>query len=89
MLSRRFLDEPVVLFRDEAGRPRALADRCAHRFVPETATSTHYFFGSGLPRAMGARTLWEMKPAILPGDEPALTARRVLEELIRAEQAVG
>lgn len=94
----------------------------AHLFTPETATSTHYFFGSGLPRAlgpfaeaavqhavaagadpngpfhaedkpmieaqaraMGARDLWAMKPAILPGDEPALAARRVLAKLIADE----
>lgn len=34
LLARRFLDEPVVLFRDEAGEPQALADRCPHRFLP-------------------------------------------------------
>jgi vanillate O-demethylase monooxygenase subunit len=34
LLARRFLDEPVVLFRDGAGEPAALADRCPHRFVP-------------------------------------------------------
>ena len=25
---------PVVLFRDAAGRPRALLDRCPHRWIP-------------------------------------------------------
>jgi vanillate O-demethylase monooxygenase subunit len=34
LLARRFLDEPVVLFRDDAGQPQALADRCPHRFLP-------------------------------------------------------
>ena len=33
-LARTFLDEPVVLFRDTAGTPKALADRCPHRFAP-------------------------------------------------------
>jgi len=34
LLARQFLDEPVVLFRDETGKPRALFDRCPHRFAP-------------------------------------------------------
>jgi phenylpropionate dioxygenase-like ring-hydroxylating dioxygenase large terminal subunit len=34
LLARTFLDEPVVLFRNEKGTAVALADRCAHRFVP-------------------------------------------------------
>ena len=33
-LGRKFLDEPVVLFRDAEGRPGALIDRCPHRFAP-------------------------------------------------------
>ena len=33
-MRRVLLGEPVVLFRDEAGRPVALADRCPHRFAP-------------------------------------------------------
>lgn len=33
-LSRRLFDRPVVLFRDRAGAPHALADRCPHRFAP-------------------------------------------------------
>jgi vanillate O-demethylase monooxygenase subunit len=33
-LARTLLDEPLVLYRDEADRPRALADRCPHRFAP-------------------------------------------------------
>ena len=33
-LARTLLDEPLVFFRDGAGRPRALADRCPHRFAP-------------------------------------------------------
>jgi phenylpropionate dioxygenase-like ring-hydroxylating dioxygenase large terminal subunit len=33
-LSRTLLGRPVVLFRDAAGRPAALLDRCAHRNVP-------------------------------------------------------
>lgn len=31
------LDRPFVLFRDEAGRPAALVDRCPHRFAPLSA----------------------------------------------------
>ncbi len=34
LLARTYLGEPVVLFRDAGGAPRALADRCPHRFVP-------------------------------------------------------
>jgi vanillate O-demethylase monooxygenase subunit len=34
LLARTFLDEPVVLFRDASGAPKALADRCPHRFAP-------------------------------------------------------
>src|SRR5258705_10760166 len=34
LLARRLLDQPIVLFRDAEGRPRALTDRCPHRFVP-------------------------------------------------------
>jgi vanillate O-demethylase monooxygenase subunit len=34
MLARTLLAEPVVLFRNADGTAKALADRCAHRFVP-------------------------------------------------------
>lgn len=33
-LARRICDEPVVLFRDQAGRAAALVDRCCHRAEP-------------------------------------------------------
>lgn len=33
-LGRKFLNEPVVMFRDEHGVAHALADRCPHRFLP-------------------------------------------------------
>lgn len=33
-LSRRYLDQPVVVFRTAAGRHAALEDRCTHRSVP-------------------------------------------------------
>jgi vanillate monooxygenase len=33
-LARMFLNEPVVLYRDEAGAPVALEDRCCHRHLP-------------------------------------------------------
>jgi len=33
-LSRLILGEPVLLFRDADGQPRALADICPHRFAP-------------------------------------------------------
>lgn len=33
-LGRRFLDVPVVLFRDAGGNVAALRDRCPHRFAP-------------------------------------------------------
>ena len=34
LLARRFLDEPVILFRETSGACRALTDRCAHRQAP-------------------------------------------------------
>jgi vanillate O-demethylase monooxygenase subunit len=34
ILARRFLDEPVILYRTEGGEAAALEDRCAHRYVP-------------------------------------------------------
>ena len=33
-LARTILDQPIVFYRDAAGRPVALADRCPHRFAP-------------------------------------------------------
>jgi vanillate O-demethylase monooxygenase subunit len=36
-LGRRFLNEPVVLFRTAAGEISALADRCSHRAMPLSA----------------------------------------------------
>ena len=34
LVPRTLLREPVVLYRTEGGKAVALADRCAHRFVP-------------------------------------------------------
>jgi len=34
MVSKTFLDEPIVMFRDTRNQLRALQDRCPHRFVP-------------------------------------------------------
>jgi vanillate O-demethylase monooxygenase subunit len=34
LLARTLLDEPLVLFRDAAGNPAVLPDRCPHRFAP-------------------------------------------------------
>ena len=34
LLARTLLDEPLVFFRDAQGQPKALADRCPHRFAP-------------------------------------------------------
>ncbi|CAG4913674.1 Dicamba O-demethylase, oxygenase component [Paraburkholderia gardini] len=34
LITRRFLNEPVVLYRKADGMPVALADRCPHRFAP-------------------------------------------------------
>lgn len=33
-VAKRYLDEPVMLFRKESGEIAALADRCPHRFAP-------------------------------------------------------
>lgn len=34
LLSRRIIDQPIVMFRESEGRVRAMFDRCPHRFVP-------------------------------------------------------
>lgn len=34
MVPRKFLNEPIVLFRSEDGKAAAIADACAHRFAP-------------------------------------------------------
>jgi vanillate O-demethylase monooxygenase subunit len=34
LVARRIMDEPLVFFRDDDGRPTALQDRCAHRWAP-------------------------------------------------------
>src|SRR5690554_5303274 len=34
LLARRYLNEPVVLFRDSKGDIKALKDMCPHRFAP-------------------------------------------------------
>jgi len=34
MVSRKFLNEPIVLFRSDDGKAAALTDACAHRFAP-------------------------------------------------------
>jgi phenylpropionate dioxygenase-like ring-hydroxylating dioxygenase large terminal subunit len=34
LLARTYLGQPMVLFRDESGKPRSLADRCPHRMAP-------------------------------------------------------
>jgi phenylpropionate dioxygenase-like ring-hydroxylating dioxygenase large terminal subunit len=34
LIPRKFLNEPIVLFRSSDGTPAALADACAHRFSP-------------------------------------------------------
>lgn len=34
LVARTLLDQPLVLFRDADGSPRALFDRCPHRFAP-------------------------------------------------------
>jgi phenylpropionate dioxygenase-like ring-hydroxylating dioxygenase large terminal subunit len=34
LFARTILNEPILLFRDEAGRIAALLDRCPHRFAP-------------------------------------------------------
>src|SRR5690625_4728689 len=34
LLARRILDEPLVMFRDEDGKPHAISDICPHKFAP-------------------------------------------------------
>jgi vanillate O-demethylase monooxygenase subunit len=38
-------------------------------------------------RAMGSNDLWSLKPAMLPGDQPAARARQLLATMIEREQA--
>lgn len=33
-LGRTLLNQPIVFYRDEAGKPVALSDRCPHRYAP-------------------------------------------------------
>lgn len=40
-------------------------------------------------RAMAGRSFWEMKPVLLDVDAPAVRARRVLDQMLAAEQAAG
>ncbi|CAM5428041.1 aromatic ring-hydroxylating dioxygenase subunit alpha [Eoetvoesiella caeni] len=34
LLGRTLLDQPIVFYRDETGKPIALSDRCPHRYAP-------------------------------------------------------
>jgi phenylpropionate dioxygenase-like ring-hydroxylating dioxygenase large terminal subunit len=34
LFHRRYLDQPVLIYRQQSGAPVALADRCPHRFAP-------------------------------------------------------
>lgn len=34
LLARQIADDPIVMFRDAQGQPKALFDRCPHRFAP-------------------------------------------------------
>jgi vanillate O-demethylase monooxygenase subunit len=38
-------------------------------------------------RALAGRSFWDMKPMLLDVDAPAVRARRVLEQMLAAEQA--
>lgn len=40
-------------------------------------------------RAMAGRTFWDMKPVLLDVDAPAVRARRVLDQLLAAEQSAN
>ncbi|MEC8530457.1 MAG: Rieske 2Fe-2S domain-containing protein, partial [Pseudomonadota bacterium] len=40
-LGRKLLNEPVVLFRDSAGKAIALEDRCCHRQLPLSLGQVH------------------------------------------------
>lgn len=41
LVARRYLDEPVVLFRKQDGTPVAMADACPHRFAPLSMGMLH------------------------------------------------
>ena len=41
ILARRFLNEPVIMYRTDAGAVVALADRCAHRALPLSLGRLH------------------------------------------------
>jgi Vanillate O-demethylase oxygenase C-terminal domain len=49
-----------------SGEPRASGRELpgAHLFTPETATSTHYFFGSGLSRTLGPNAQQAVRDAV-------------------------
>jgi len=77
LLARTLLDQPLVLYRDAAGAPRALADRCPHRFAPLSMGQL----------CDGGASLFALKPVLLPGDGAAARARRLLAALIEKEPA--
>lgn len=43
----------------------------------------------GQQRALAGRSFWDMKPVLLEVDAPAVRARRVLDQMLAAEQAAG
>jgi phenylpropionate dioxygenase-like ring-hydroxylating dioxygenase large terminal subunit len=67
-LARSIADQPVVLFRDAAGRAQALLDRCCHRYLPLS-------FGKVTPKGIRCNYHgWEFSTAgkciRIPGQPP-------------------
>ncbi|NDY91861.1 aromatic ring-hydroxylating dioxygenase subunit alpha [Ideonella livida] len=119
-------DAPASMLLDAGatptGRPRSEGRQnfLPHLFTPETATTTHYWFGIAFPKAMGEQgaalarqqtaalrvpfetedlpmlelqqralgdtPFWDHHPVLLASDAAAVRARRLLDQLIAAEQ---
>lgn len=76
----------------KAGNPRSTGREMvgAHIFTPETATTTHYFFGSGLPRSLGAEAERAVREAIAVGASPDGPFHREDKPMIEAQaRAMG
>jgi Vanillate O-demethylase oxygenase C-terminal domain/Rieske [2Fe-2S] domain len=89
MLHRRLLGEDVLIMRDAERAPRALLNRCPHRFAPLQKIA---FEEQDKPMVIAQRDalagadFWDMKPLILAGDAGAVKARRLLRNLVKEEQ---
>ncbi|BEP38596.1 aromatic ring-hydroxylating dioxygenase subunit alpha (plasmid) [Variovorax sp. V59] len=75
--------------------PKSLGDWAAEAAERNVAGLREPFLREDKPmveaqqRALAGRAFWDMKPVLLDVDAPAVRARRVLDQLLAAEQAAG